>query len=162
MNKYSDKFVVANNITHHYLEWGTSSAKPILMLHGIGLSAHLWNWTAQKLADQYHILSFDMRGHGDSQKPETGYTFRELAIDLNSIVTELNLYKPYVVGHSAGGSAAIIGSFLISLSARPTYQSHQAWLSLSQGLLISVISELLELNLFRNIFIKKLYCFFCN
>ena len=108
MNKYSDKFVVANNITHHYLEWGTSSAKPILMLHGIGLSAHLWNWTAQKLADHYHILSFDMRGHGDSQKPETGYTFRELAIDLNSIVTELNLYKPYVVGHSAGGSAAII------------------------------------------------------
>ena len=108
MNKYSDKFVVANNITHHYLEWGNISAKTIVMLHGIGLCAQVWNWTAQNLANNYHILSLDMRGHGDSQKPETGYTFRELANDLNSIVTELNLDKPYIVGHSAGGSAAII------------------------------------------------------
>jgi len=108
MNKYSDKFVVANNITHHYLEWGNISAKTIVMLHGIGLCAQVWNWTAQNLSSNYHILSLDMRGHGDSQKPETGYTFRELANDLNSIVTELNLDKPYIVGHSAGGSAAII------------------------------------------------------
>jgi len=108
MNKYIDKFIVANNITHHYLEWGNASAKPIVMLHGIGLCAHLWNWTAQSLSNDYNILSFDMRGHGDSQKPETGYTFRELAIDLNSVVTALKLYKPYVIGHSAGGSAAII------------------------------------------------------
>ena len=112
MNKYIDKFIVANNITHHYLEWGNASAKPIVMLHGIGLCAHLWNWTAQSLSNDYNILSFDMRGHGDSQKPETGYTFRELAIDLNSVVTALNLYKPYVIGHSAGGSAAIIAHSL--------------------------------------------------
>ena len=67
MNKYIDKFIVANNITHHYLEWGNASAKPIVMLHGIGLCAHLWNWTAQSLSNDYNILSFDMRGHGDSQ-----------------------------------------------------------------------------------------------
>ncbi|MBO55017.1 MAG: hypothetical protein CL886_05075 [Dehalococcoidia bacterium] len=108
MNKFSDKFVVANNITHHYLEWGDTSAKPLVMLHGIGLCAHLWNWTAQKLADNYHVLSVDMRGHGDSQKPETGYTFEELAKDLNSVVSALGLEKPYIIGHSAGGSAAII------------------------------------------------------
>ena len=50
-------------------------------------------------------------------------------------------------------SLVIIGSFLMSLSARPTYQSHQAWLSLSQGLLISEASDIFEFILSRDVFI---------
>jgi pimeloyl-ACP methyl ester carboxylesterase len=49
-----------------------------------------------------------MRGHGDSGKPSTGYTFPDLAEDLSEFIKTLNLVRPLIVGHSAGGSAAII------------------------------------------------------
>ena len=102
------KFVSANGIKHHYLSWGETSLTPIILLHGIGLSSSVWNWTAKRLADQYNVLCFDMRGHGDSEKPVSGYEFTDLATDLLEIIKTLELSKPLIVGHSAGGSAAII------------------------------------------------------
>jgi len=108
-NSYPDsKFVYANGIRHHYLTWGEYSLTPIILLHGIGLSCSVWNWTAKRLSERHNVLCFDMRGHGDGEKPPSGYTFPDLAKDLSEIIKALGLTQPLIVGHSAGGSAAII------------------------------------------------------
>jgi len=90
------------------------------MLHGIGLCAQVWNWTARRLAKDYCVLSIDLRGHGDSEKPGWGYTFHDIGIDLTELVSALGLVRPLVVGHSAGGSAAIIASSLVPGALGPT------------------------------------------
>lgn len=106
-------YVNANGILQHYLEWGNPDAPAVLMLHGIGLCASVWSYTASRLARDYRVLSLDLRGHGDSEKPGTGYTFEELGRDLAAVVPALGLHCPFAVGHSAGGSAAIIAQALV-------------------------------------------------
>ncbi len=118
------KFVTANGVRLHYLEWGQPDAPAVLMLHGIGLCAEIWNWTARRLARDYRVLSFDLRGHGESEKPGYGYTFEELGRDLAEAAITLKfglgLENPAVVGHSAGGSAAVIGHALAPGALGPT------------------------------------------
>ena len=113
-------YVDANGIRQHYLEWGSPDAPPVVMLHGIGLCASVWSCTAARLAQDYRVLSFDLRGHGESEKPGAGYTFKELGRDLAAAVPVLGLGQPFAVGHSAGGSAAIIAQALSPGTLGPT------------------------------------------
>ena len=113
-------YVKANGIRQHYLEWGAPGAPTVVMLHGIGLCASVWSQTARQLAREYRVLSLDLRGHGDSDKPAGGYTFPELGRDLAGAVQELGLRQPFAVGHSAGGSAAIIAQALSPGTLGPT------------------------------------------
>jgi len=107
------KYVAANGINHHYLEWGNPETPPIVMLHGIGLCAQVWNKLARGLAQDYHVLSFDLRGHGDTDKPGSGYTFPTLGEDVSAIIQTLGLERPFAVGHSAGGMSLMISDHLV-------------------------------------------------
>ena len=51
----------------HYLDWGNPDAPPLLLVHGNRDHCHNWDWVAQELCDDYHIIAPDFRGHGDSQ-----------------------------------------------------------------------------------------------
>ena len=108
----ASKYVNANGVRLHFLEWGNPTRPTVLMLHGIGLCAQVWNWTAKRLAPNYQVLAFDLRGHGDSEDPGHGYDFEQLGRDLVEATKALGLERPHVVGHSAGGSAAIIANAL--------------------------------------------------
>lgn len=118
--RHTSGYVNANGIRQHFLEWGRPEAPPVVMLHGIGLCASVWSCTASRLARDYRVLSFDLRGHGESEKPGTGYTFEQLGRDLAAVVPALGLRQPFAVGHSAGGSAAIIAQALAPGSLGPT------------------------------------------
>lgn len=59
-------FVEANGLCFHYLEWGDPKNRSIVMLHGMGQTAHSWDFAALALCDRYHIVALDQRGHGDS------------------------------------------------------------------------------------------------
>ena len=68
------RFVHANGIRHHYLEWGDDAAgPPLLMLHATGLCAAPWQPIARRLAARYRVLAFDQRGHGDTDRSDKGY-----------------------------------------------------------------------------------------
>ena len=54
------KYIVANGLKQHYLDWGNSDAQTVLMTHGIGLCAQIWNNAARSLASDYHVLSLDL------------------------------------------------------------------------------------------------------
>jgi non-heme chloroperoxidase len=95
-------------------EWGNPNGTPILFAHAYGTS-HL-GWLPQiqsDLANEFRLITFDHRGHGESDKPlaSDSYNRRELfADDIHAIVTQLNLSKFILVAWSMSG--ALVGDYL--------------------------------------------------
>ena len=54
-------------MSFHLLEWGSPSLPHLLLLHGGNQSAHSWDLVSLHLADRFHIIALDQRGHGDSE-----------------------------------------------------------------------------------------------
>ncbi len=112
-DNWTSHYVSANGIRHHYLEWGDPSNPPLLMLHATGLCAWPWKPMARRLAENYRVLAFDQRGHGDTDQSDKGYKFEYAGEDLAAIADAMDLESPRVIGHSSGGLAAIIASNLL-------------------------------------------------
>ena len=110
---WTSRYIHANGIRHHYLEWGEPDAPPLLMLHATGLCAWPWKPIARRLSAKYRVLAFDQRGHGDTDPSDKGYRFEYAGEDLAAIVGAMELESPRVVGHSSGGLATIIAANLL-------------------------------------------------
>ena len=110
---YTDQYVHANGIWHHYLEWGADDKPPLVMVHATGLSSHTWQPIARKLAADYHVLALDQRGHGDTDPSDCGYSFELVGKDLASVIDALGLEQVSMVGHSSGGLASLIAASLM-------------------------------------------------
>src|SRR5579859_4014727 len=52
---------------------------PLVMLHGLGATAAIWRLMAPYLCHQHQVVAFDLRGHGESDAPESGYDFTTVA-----------------------------------------------------------------------------------
>ena len=109
----ASKFVAANGITHHYLEWGDPRNPPLLMLHATGLCAHPWQPIAQALAARYCVMALDQRGHGDTEPSDRGYSFELVGEDLAAVIEAMGLSQLRMVGHSSGGLATLIAASLL-------------------------------------------------
>jgi len=84
---------------------------PLLLLHGNPLTHVMWHKIAPRLAERYTVVAADLRGYGDSEKPEGGarhenYSFRAMANDQVAVMKRLGFEKFYVAGHDRGGRAA--------------------------------------------------------
>ncbi len=90
-----------------YLEWNQGQ-EPLLLLHGLGDHALVWFSLGESLAKEYHIVAPDMRGHGETSKPDRGYTFAEAIADLEALMDRLGWSGAHVVGHSWTGKLALI------------------------------------------------------
>lgn len=90
-----------------YLEWN-QGREPLLLLHGLADHALVWSSLGDYLAQDYHIVAPDMRGHGDSSKPDENYTFTDAIADLEALMNHLNWSSAHVVGHSWTGKLALI------------------------------------------------------
>ncbi len=105
------KFIEVQGIRLHYLEWGEVGKPDLLLVHGWTSFAPSWNAVADYFKDRFHIIAPDLRGHGESDKPATGYRLRDFAEDIRQLIANLHLKKPTFVGHSWGGT---IGTILAS------------------------------------------------
>jgi pimeloyl-ACP methyl ester carboxylesterase len=104
-----DRFLVANRLRHHLLEWG-AGGPVVFLLHGFLEHAHAWDFVAPRLAAAgLHVLALDWRGHGDSEWVGAGgyYHFADYAADLAGAVAALG-GRAALVGHSMGASAALV------------------------------------------------------
>lgn len=90
-----------------YLEWNQGQ-EPLLLLHGLGDHALVWSSLGESLAKNYHIVAPDMRGHGESSKPDRGYTFAEAIADLEALMDRLGWSAAHILGHSWTGKLALI------------------------------------------------------
>ena len=108
------KFIKANGINHHYLDWGNPSLQTVIMVHATGLCSAVWNPIAIKLSQTKHVMAFDQRGHGVSDKSDSGNSFELIGEDLASIIETLGESQIFAVGHSSGGIATLIADHLLS------------------------------------------------
>ncbi|MDE3075259.1 MAG: alpha/beta hydrolase [Chloroflexota bacterium] len=104
-----DAFVAANGLRFHYLEWGDAASPPLILLHGFGNEAHIWDLFAPVVAGRYRVLAFDARGHGDSDRAAE-YGARANAADLEALAAALKLDPLSLVGFSMGGTSATIAA----------------------------------------------------
>jgi len=96
-------FVRANGLRLHYLDWG-GPRPPALLLHATGFLATVWGPIAEALSRRYRVLALDQRGHGDSDKPPSGYHRLDFVADLSAFLDALELEGIVAIGHSAGAA----------------------------------------------------------
>jgi pimeloyl-ACP methyl ester carboxylesterase len=95
----------------HYVSWGLEQIElsSALLLHGITGTALSWVRVAPALADRYRVYALDMRGHGNSIKPSKGaYSLRHTADDAAAFIDIMGLERPILMGHSWGGTTAMV------------------------------------------------------
>ncbi|HZU76834.1 MAG TPA: alpha/beta hydrolase [Dehalococcoidia bacterium] len=98
-----DGFVEVGGLRLHYVDYG-GDGPPLVLEHGTGLIARIWDELAALLCSRYHVLALDRRGHGDSDKPEDGYGFDETGRELAEFCAALGFAQADAVGHSGGGT----------------------------------------------------------
>ena len=92
----------------HYVDWGNADKPPLLLLHGGRDHCRNWDWTAEALRDQWHIIAPDLRGHGDSQwSPDGSYTMAGYLYDLAQLIHQQGLAPVTIIAHSLGGNIAL-------------------------------------------------------
>lgn len=101
-----ERDVTLRGLRFAYREYA-GDGRPIVLLHGVASNAKIWLLVAPLLAPRFRVFALDQRGHGRSDKPDTGYGFPTVAGDLLAFVDALGLERPVVVGHSWGGNVAL-------------------------------------------------------
>jgi pimeloyl-ACP methyl ester carboxylesterase len=107
--RYVSRNVVLRQLRLHFLEWGEPGAPPIVLLHGGHQSAHSWDLVSLHLAQRYHVLALDQRGHGDSEwARDVAYTNHDMSLDAEAFIGAMGLRRPLLIGHSMGGRNAML------------------------------------------------------
>jgi pimeloyl-ACP methyl ester carboxylesterase len=91
-----------------YREWGTPTDRPPLVLvHGITSSSLSWVRVAPRLAQRTRVIAVDLKGHGDSDQPASGYRIADQAAEVVGLCQALGLERIDLIGHSWGGGIAL-------------------------------------------------------
>jgi non-heme chloroperoxidase len=124
----------SDGVSLYYLEAG--QGKPILMIPGWSQSAEQFKYQLLGLSDRYRMIAVDMRGHGESEKPDFGYKISRLAKDVRDLMLALDLKDVNILGHSMGCSVIwnywdMFGpdrlSKLLLIDQMPMITSNPAW-----------------------------------
>ena len=94
--------IFSNGVNLNVLEQGKGEIA-LVFLHYWGGSSRTWNPATTSLSKEFRTIAIDQRGWGESEKPASGYSVKNLADDLEGVVRELGLSRYYLVGHSMGG-----------------------------------------------------------
>lgn len=94
----------AGGIRLHYEESG--SGMPLVCIHGWGMSGKIWDFN-DELTSSGRLIMPDLRGHGASSAPGTGYSLEDFAADLEELFTKLQLEKGVLLGWSLGAQVAL-------------------------------------------------------
>jgi pimeloyl-ACP methyl ester carboxylesterase len=96
---------ISQRLRLNYVDWGNPSAPPLLLVHGGRDHCRSWDWVAQELRQDWHIIAPDLRGHGDSAwSPDGNYDMAAFVYDLAQLIHQLNLSPVTIVAHSMGGA----------------------------------------------------------
>ena len=99
---------ISQRLRLHYLDWGNPEKPPLLLVHGGRDHARNWDWTAQALRDDWHVIAIDHRGHGDSEWVSDGnYSAGDMVYDIAQLVHQLDLAPVTIVAHSMGGQVCL-------------------------------------------------------
>ena len=158
-----DGYFATNGINLHYRDWG-GTGRSVVLLHGLASSCHIWDLVAPALAEDFSVIAVDQRGHGLSDKPESGYDFASVGRDLLGVIQARGLERPIIVGHSWGADVALefavacpeipagigfVDGGMIEPSARPGMTREKAREDMAPPLFAGMTSQALR-ERFRN------------
>lgn len=95
-----------NGVKLSCVEQGDPLGIPVLLVHGITDSWHSFERVLPHLPGSFHTFAVSLRGHGNSDRPATGYRPEDFAADLAAFMRALDLGPAVIAGHSMGGSIA--------------------------------------------------------
>ncbi len=98
----SGHLTTSDGVRLSYLEAG--SGPPLVLIPGWSQTAEQFKHQLDGLSDRYRVIAIDMRGHGDSDKPASGYRIARIAKDVHDALEALNLENVNLLGHSMGCS----------------------------------------------------------
>jgi pimeloyl-ACP methyl ester carboxylesterase len=85
-----------------------AAAPPLLLVHGWGADGHEWSWHTPRLSADRRVIAPDLRGHGYSSAPASGFGPRDMAGDLIRLLDHLGIEAVVPVGHSMGAQVVSI------------------------------------------------------
>jgi pimeloyl-ACP methyl ester carboxylesterase len=102
---HSVQFVTVDpDVKLEVLDWGgPSSGRTIVLVPGLGNTAHIFDVVAPKFAARYRVFGVTRRGFGSSSAPAAGYGADRLGDDVLAVIEKLAINKPVLAGHSLGG-----------------------------------------------------------
>jgi 3-oxoadipate enol-lactonase len=74
---------IANGLRLNYVERG--EGPPLLLTHGLQSSSFIWTPALDSLAERFRVIAWDMRGHGDSDKPSGPYRIQDFSDDMAAL-----------------------------------------------------------------------------
>ena len=136
------KIVLRSGLKVHYQQVG--EGPDVVMVHGITGNLAVWHLhLVPALADRFRTLTYDLRGHGYSDTPPSGYSPDAMATDLIDLLDALDVERPVVIGHSYGADIALyfagrypervreVVAIESALPALDEIRSHDEWIGWS-------------------------------
>jgi len=98
---------ISQRLRLHYADWGNPDAPVLILQHGGRDHSRSWDWVAQELRHDWHIIAPDLRGHGDSAwAPDGNYSMDTFVYDFAQLVHTLGQEQVTIIAHSLGGNVA--------------------------------------------------------
>ena len=99
---------VCNGIQIFFDDTGVSSGKPtVIFIHAHGLDGTMWDNFKIPYREKYRVVTYDLRGHGHSEKPASGYGRESEVTDLDDLIKFLGVQKVHLIGLSRGATIAL-------------------------------------------------------
>ncbi|HXA57966.1 MAG TPA: alpha/beta hydrolase [Streptosporangiaceae bacterium] len=111
-------FADLGDVRLFYTDDGDHEAPVVLLVHGFGADSHDWVWHIPELSRTRRVIAVDLRGHGYSSAPESGYRPQDFAQDLVNLLDHLGIDRVIAFGHSMGGM--IVSTLAVEHSSRIT------------------------------------------
>jgi pimeloyl-ACP methyl ester carboxylesterase len=100
------KATLQSGLRIHYQQVG--EGPDLVMIHGLTGNLAVWHLQiVAQLAERFRVLTYDLRGHGHSDTPSSGYTLDAMAEDLLELLDALELDRPLIAGHSYGADIVL-------------------------------------------------------
>ncbi|MGE5416188.1 MAG: alpha/beta fold hydrolase [Acidobacteriota bacterium] len=96
-------FIEVNGIKLAYEDLGPKDGVPLVCVHGWTANRHRWDHQAEYFPATRRFIRFDLRGHGESDKPIMRYSIKQFSEDLKGLLDKLGIEKAILAGHSMGG-----------------------------------------------------------
>jgi len=97
---FTEHFAEVNGVRLHYFIGGQGS--PVVLLHGYAETGHMWLPLMPLLAKNHTVIVPDLRGAGNSSKPDSGYDKKNMAVDIHDLTSSLGFDRVSIVGHDIG------------------------------------------------------------
>src|SRR4051812_44102316 len=97
---FKHDYAEVNGVKIHYVIGGKGD--PLVLVHGFGQNWYMWNRLLPELSKHFTVIAPDLRGVGESDKPEGGYDKKNMAKDIHELVKKLGYNNINLAGHDIG------------------------------------------------------------